>query len=252
MYKMINNDRIIQSLIFDAVDYLSTTRGIDIKEAKDVISKMSFIEFHKMMEASTTIVPPSGNTISPNKPSATPDKPATAAPTQVKSIWPGQGAPVEVGMTVGLKDQSGKTVPGEISKVDLSAKGAMVKNPTTGKPEWMNIDNLEPYMDQDNQQPTLEHTSELLRLKTLAGIKENSSAGASCAGAIASVPVAIGKTKKRQQTDEELKKEYTPKHSAKTIVGDTKPNQASGELSATLAANGKKTASRTNNGMKRR
>ena len=46
--------------------------------------------------------------------------------------------------------------------------------------------------------------------------------------------------------------EYVPKEAAKTIVGDTKPNQASGELSATLAANGKRTASRINNGIKRR
>jgi hypothetical protein len=64
-------------------------------------------------------------------------------------------------------------------------------------------------------------------------------------------PVAIGKVKRRQPTEEQIKKEYTPKEAAKTIIGDTKPNQASGELSANLAVRGKKTASRANNGFKR-
>jgi hypothetical protein len=61
----------------------------------------------------------------------------------------------------------------------------------------------------------------------------------------------MGGMRKRQPTVEVVKKEYTPKEPAKTIVGDTKPSQASGELSANLAARGKKSAGRTNNGFKR-
>jgi hypothetical protein len=168
-------------------------------------------------------------------------------------MWAGKGSPTQVGMTVGLKGPDGLPVPGEISQVDTAAKGVKVRNPTTGQEEWTNIDALEPFDMQQNQpgqpnQPTMEE-KDLQRLRQLAGIRENCSAGATGAGAIAVAPAAMGSVKRRQPTEEQ-KKEYTAK-TAKTIVGDTKPSQASGELSATLAANGRKTASRINNGRKK-
>ena len=227
----------------------------------------SFREY--VSEAGAMITPPSGQTIAPSGSSGTGD-PSQAAPgpSNVKSIWPGKGSPVEVGMTVGLKGPNGLPVAGQVSQVDMSAKGVKVKNPTTGQDEWANIDTLQPYMAQGQQgtqpnqstqqaqQNTVQTTTEdadLMRLKELAGIKENCSAGATGAGAIAVAPTAMGKMKRRQETDEAmLKKEYTPKEAAKTIVGDTKPNQASGQLSANLAATGIKTASRANNGRKRK
>jgi hypothetical protein len=102
-----------------------------------------------------------------------------------------------------------------------------------------------------NQLGQMEESAELARMKQLAGIKEDSSGGSTGAGGIAVAPMAMGGVKKRQATEEQ-KKEYTRTAPAKTIVGDTKSHQASGELSATLAANGQKTASRINNGRKRK
>jgi len=243
----------LKSLIHDMVVHdLAKDKNISINEAKKVISEMSFLEYHNLVEAGTAIVPPSGQTIAP---ATSQQKPATG-PSKMKAIWPGKGAPVEVGMTVGLKGPNGLPVPGQVSQVDMAAKGVKVKNPTTGQDEWANMDNLEPFMAQDDQNQTIQpgtqqDTNDLARLKELAGIRENCSGGATGAGAIAIAPAAMGAVKKRQPTDEQLKKEYTPKEAAKTIVGDTKPNQASGELSANLAVRGKKTASRSNNGFKK-
>jgi len=261
---MIKGDRIINALAYgDAVEKLAKERNVGLTEARMILSQMSFIEYRNLEEA--IITPPSGQTIAPT---AAPQKAgaAAAAPQQMKAIWPGKGAPVEVGMTVGLKGPNGLPVPGQVSQVDAGAKGVKVKNPTTGQEEWANMNSLEPFMAQagqgqniqpgqqtvqPGQQPTAEDISDLARLRELAGIKEDCSGGATGAGAIAVAPVAIGKVKRRQPTEEQIKKEYTPKEAAKTIVGDTKPNQASGELSANLAVRGKKTASRTNNGFKR-
>lgn len=240
------------------VSQLAESRSISVEEAKRVIADMSFLEYHRLAEA--TITPPSGQTIGPSGTTGTNQKaqntPNTNTGSNVKAIWPGKGAPVEVGMTVGLKDPNGKPVPGQISQVDKGAQGAKVKNPITGKDEWMNLDTLEPFMAQAGKQPQQTPpqqgvAEEISRMKQLAGIAENCSGGATGAGAIAIAPAPMGKVKRRQSTEEEVKKEYTPKHAAKTIVGDTKPNQASGELSATLAANGKKTASRIHNGFKK-
>lgn len=231
-------------------EYISEQNNISQEEARKHISRLSFSEYVKLSE---TVVPPSGQTIGPSAQQQGQLQKAPAAakgPQQIKSIWPGQGAPVEVGMTVGLKDQRGLPVPGEVSQVDLSANGVKVKNPTTGKDEWMNTDQLEPFMAK--QEGPSADQNDLQRLKELAGIAENCSAGATGAGAVAIAPVPMGRMKKREPTEETLKKEYTPREAAKTVIGDTKPNQASGELSATLAANGRKTASRINNGIKRR
>lgn len=246
---MIKSDYIIHDMAYgNVVNKISNTLGIGLSEARKELYKMTFSQYCDIInEVGANIVPPSGNTIGSD--SATQKQNFTAkSPQQIKSIWPGQGAPVEVGMTVGLKDAGGKSLPGTVSQVDMSANGVKVKNTTTGQEEWMNTDSLEPYMTSstDNQ-----GQSDIQRLRELAGILENCSSGATSAGAIGVAPSAIGKMQKRQPTDEKLKKEYTKKSPPKTIVGDTKPNQASGELSATLAANGKKTATRINNGMKR-
>lgn len=211
---------------------------------------MSFKEY--LSEAGANITPPSGNPITP-QPSSSAPKQSSPQQTGPKA-YAGKGAPIEVGMQVGIKGPSGTPVPGMISKVDLNGNGVQVKNPTTGKDEWMNIDTLEPFAA--NGQPpapgVTEEEVELQRMVELAGILENCSAGATGAGAIAIAPASMGKVKRRQETDEAAPpKEYTPKEPAKTIVGDTKPNQASGELSANLAARGKKTASRINNGFKK-
>ena len=75
------------------------------------------------------------------------------------------------------------------------AKGVKVKNPTTGQDEWINMDALQPYMaggsaPANAQNPaaaqgtdpsavtTQEDANDLVRLRELAGIKENCSAGA--------------------------------------------------------------------------
>ncbi len=209
------------------------------------IKNISFKEYLNLQEE---IIPPSGKTIGPSGPSGPSNQntPAAVQNPNIKSLWPGQGAPVQQGMTVALKDKQGKNIPGQIGQVDKSANGVKIKNPATGQDEWMNIDNLQPYQpDQEVQ------TEDLRRLQELAGIAESASAGATSAAAIAVAPASMGKVKRCQETEESLTKEYTPKESAKSIIGDTKPNQASGELSANLAASGKKVASRINNGKKR-
>lgn len=252
---MIRHDHIIQQIVYgDVVKKLAELKNIGLTEARQELGRMSFKEYHSFVnEAGANITPPSGQTIGPsaNPQGQAQKQPAAAkAPQQVKALWPGQGAPVEVGMTVGLTDPKGMPVPGEVSQVDMSANGVKVKNPLTGKDEWLNTDDLQPFTVQQGETPG--QGNDLQRLKELAGISENCSGGATGAGAIAIAPAPLGRLKKREPAEEALKKEYTPREAAKTIIGDTKPNQASGELSSTLAANGKRTASRINNGIKRR
>jgi len=248
---MLNNDKFINSLIYgDPVHKIAAQRNVGLTEAKLILSQMSFKEYCDLCEA--VITPPSGQTIAPSTAGKPQTAPTASGPQKIKSIWPGKGAPPEVGMTVGIKGPNGLPVPGQISQVDMTAKGVKVKNPTTGQDEWTNIDSLQPYMVQGNSAQMQEELgNKLQRMKTLAGIKEECSGGATGAGAIAMAPTSMGSIKRRQPTDEELKKEYTPKGPAKTIVGDTKPHQASGELSANLAVRGKKTATRNNNGFKK-
>ena len=250
----------------DAVKIIAAEKSIGLTEARLLLSQMSFSEYRNMVEAGTSIVPPSGQTIGPSTQS-TPPAQGTGGPQKMKAIWPGKGAPVEMGMTVGLKGPNGVPVPGQVSQVDAAAKGVKVKNPTTGQDEWVNMDALQPFVaqggaQQPNNQPgtnpnqqsvttTAEDASQLSRLRELAGIREDASCGATGAGAIAVAPAAMGKLKRRQPTEEQLKQEYTQTEPAKTIIGDTKPAQATGALSANLAASGKKSAGRTNNGFKR-
>lgn len=252
---MIKNDPIINKIAHgDAIKDLAKQRNISISEAKNEFVKMSFLEYFKLInEAGSSITPPSGNTIGPNGPTGTMQKsPQAASGTQqMKAIWPGKGAPIEMGMTVGMKGTDGLPIPGTVSQIDKGANGVKVKNPTSGQDEWMNIDSLEPFMAQGQAaSPTTADGADIQRLRELAGIGENCSGGSTGAGGIAVVATPVGKVQRRQPTEEALKKEYTPTV-AKTVVGDTKPNQASGQLSATLAANGSKTARRINNGFKR-
>jgi hypothetical protein len=245
---MIQNDKIIGDLIYgDTIQKLVKDRNIGLSEAREELSKMSFLEYRALSEA--PIVPPSGQTIGPTSTTGTS---STSDLSGIKSLWPGKGAPVQMGMTVGMKGQDGIAVPGQVSQVDQSANGVKVRNPTTNQDEWINMDALEPFQDaaMGTAQPT-EEAKHISRLRELAGIRENSSAGATGAGGIAIAPTAMGGMQKRSGTTEQ-KKEYYRTAPVKTIIGDTKPQQASGELSATLAANGKKTASRINNGRKKK
>lgn len=240
---------------------VAENRNISEEAAKKIITNMSFSDYCRLVEASADIAPPSGQTISPTS-GTNSTTPNTAAP----KTWAGKGSPLEPGMTVGLKGQGGVPIPGQVSAVELAKGGVQVKNPTTGQDEWMNIDDLQPFMAQGGPQqgqtqpgqpqapgqtqPTQEE-AELNRMRKLAGLGENCSGGATGAGAVAIAPAALGGMQRRQKTNEQPRKEYTPDGPAKTIVGDTKPHQASGELSSRLAMRGKRTATRTNNGFKR-
>ena len=267
---MIKGDRIINALAYgDAVEKLAKERNVGLTEARMILSQMSFIEYRNLEEAGVSITAPSGNIIGPTtsgQQNLSQQNTATAAksPAQMKSIWPGLGAPVEVGMTVGLKGPNGLPVPGQVSQVDAGAKGVKVKNPTTGQEEWANIDSLQPFMagsdkgqniqsgTQSTQQPTAEDVNDLARMRKLAGIKEDASCGATGAGAIAVAPAAMGKVKKRSDSVEESPSLEHPEAGRKTIVGATGPQASQiGKLSANNAARGKKTASRANNGFKK-
>jgi hypothetical protein len=254
-------NRMVSSMIFETIlEKIVSENNITIEEARNIASKLSFREYVRLSEAGSAIIPPSGNTIGPSANATAPSGSNTTG-----SPWPGNGAPVEVGMTVGLKGPNGLPVPGQVSQVDMAAKGVKVKNPSTGQDEWQSLDTLSPFMASDsntlpqtNTNPTnqpqvaTEEAADLARMRKLAGIKENCSAGATGAGSIVIAPAAMGGVKRREPTDEELKKEYTRTEPAKTIIGDTKPHQASGELSANLAASGMKSAGRANNGMKKK
>lgn len=262
---MLQDDPKIKSLMYEnAIEKYSKLNNVTLQESKIAISKMSFMQYYQLLEAGANIAPPSGQTIGSTGSTGT-SAPTTQPGTTTNStskqrvMWTGNGAPIEQGMTVGLKGPNGLPVPGEITQVDQSAKGVRVRNPTTGQDEWHGNDDLQPFVDGtsapggSNQMSGMQQqmAEDLKRIKHLAGIKEDASCGATGAGAIAIAPATVGKVKKRQAVEESPPKEYTPKKPAETIAGDTKPGQASGELSANLAVRGKKTASRINNGFKR-
>lgn len=268
---MLSNDPKIKELMYEsAVARYSKLTNLTIEESRKAISLMSFSDYVKLLEASADITPPSGMKVGGSSTPAAASNPTVGsptsntqkpqqAPTKTQVMWNGPGSPIEQGMTVRLKGPNGIPVPGEITQVDKQANGVKVRNPSTNKDEWHGNDELEPYVggatvpgatpNASGLQPSA-MAEELARMKKLAGIAEDASGGASCAGAMgAGTPQPLGAVKRRQPVAE-LKKEYVPKV-AKTVVGDTKPNQASGELSANLAASGKKTASRINNGLKK-
>ena len=266
-----HNPKIIDLIYEDAIQKLANLKGITIQESRQEIAKMSFKQYFSLLEAGSNIVPPSGQPIGPSSgattssssptqgsPTATTQGPQTA-PSKAQVMWNGPGAPIEQGMTVGLKGPNGVPVPGEITQVDQGANGVRVKNPTTGQEEWHGNDDLQPFVGgstvpgETPQAAGLQQqqmAEDIRRMRQLAGIAEDSSGGASCAGGIAVSPTAMGSVKRRQPVEEGPSEEYTPEV-AKTVAGDTKPNQATGRLSANLAARGKKTAARTNNGFKK-
>lgn len=260
-----NNPKITDLLHESAVKSLSLLNNITIQESKNMILEMSFKQYMQLLEAGANITPPSGQTIGPSASAPSmpgnqqvqQNQPAQNAPQKAQPMYAGKGSPIQQGMTVGIQGPNGNQLPGQITQVDAGRKSVAIKNPTTGQEEWVNNDDLQPYSNnsqpqQNNQQSSAEPTGlaeEIKRIKQLAGLSENSSAGASCAGAIASAPSAMG-TMKRRPVDENSMDEYTPTV-AKTVVGDTKPGQDSGKLSARLAKAGKPTASRTNNGFKK-
>lgn len=256
---MLTNNTRITDLAYESADKkFARMQGMTLEESRAAVSDMSFSQYLALAEASADIIPPSGQTISPQS------SPAQKSPTPngasaVKSIWPGKGAPVQQGMTVGLKGPNGLPVPGEVTQVDSSARGVKVRNPTTGQEEWHGNGDLNPYTTANsspeaaaaaNANVGQQMAEDIKRMRQLAGMKEDASCGASGASGIASAPTAMGSVKRRE-VSEAPPKEYTPDGPAKTIVGDTKPKQASGELSANLAVRGKKTATRSNNGFKR-
>jgi hypothetical protein len=261
---MLQDDPKIKNLMYEsAIEKYSKLNNVTLSESKIAIASMSFMQYLNLLEAGANIAPPSGQTIGSTgttSPTST-TQGSSIAPSKKQIMWNGPGAPIEQGMTVGLKGPNGLPVPGEITQVDQSAKGVRVRNPTTGQEEWHGNDDLQPFTGGStvpgatNQaagvQQQMAEDKDLARMKHLAGIKEDASCGATGAGGIAVAPTPMGKVKKRQAVEESPPKEYTPKKPAETIVGDTKPGQASGELSANLAVRGKKTASRINNGFKR-
>ncbi len=175
------------------------------------MKKIKQMTFRQYLEeASVDLTPPSGNKIGA---AVKPNKP------------PVQGDEIELG------DDTYK-----IAQVDHGADSVKVKD-ATGKETWVS--------NEIASQMTggIEDQNELNRIKQLAGLGEDT-----CAGGIAAVGQPMGQMIKRS-VDESPKKEYKRSEPYKSIIGDTKPHQASKELSANLAAQGKKTVYRKNNGI---
>ena len=257
---MIKNDRTIQKLIYgDVVEKLAEDRKISLEEARRQLYNMSFTEYMILTEL---VTPPSGQTIGPTGTTTTPGfanlaKPSPMAPAAALSK--GQAAasgglptPPEIGGTYNVPGPNNLPVPVQITRVDKNNNTVRYKSPITGRDEDIGMDKLTP-ATAGNSSPEAKNAvagdagqvaEELTRLRQLAGISENCSAGATGAGAIAVAPAAMGTVKKRQPTEEARKKEYVRTEPAKSIIGDTKPNQASGELSANNQANGIQSASR--------
>ena len=266
---MLKNNPTILNLIYeDSVVKLANIRGITLDESKSELIDMSFSDYITLIEASANITPPSGQTISPSSgniaPQSTPITPGSNRQTQPGTVtpqssaqtanqpapimWKGPGTPAQQGMTVGLRGPTGQNVAGEITQVDQNANGVKVKNPTTGQEEWHSNDELQQYTPDSNAN-TQQMSEEIARMRHLAGISENCSAGATGAGSIAVSPAPLGNVRRRTIPETSMD-EYTPTV-AKTVVGDTKPKQDSGKLSARLAKAGKPTATRSNNGFKK-
>ena len=229
---MIRNDRIINSLAYgDMVERVSKELNVGLTEARELISQMSFKQYRALEEASADIVPPSGQKLG----GSTPNQPPQGNPPGQQS-QPAQAGP-----------QAKPGAPAAPAATD--PRGVQVRNPQTGAMEWQKPG--APAVPGQVQQQAVAEDKEIARMRELAGIKENCSAGATGAGAIAIAPTAMGNTKRREVTTEQKPVEYERTEAPKTIVGDTKPAQASGKLSADLAARGKKTASRNKNGLRR-
>ena len=239
---MILNDSQIDMMINgNILDTIAERHGVDAVQARSILSEMSFLEYMSLTE--NTVTPPSGQQVG-SKSSGTGDT-ANTAPNN--KMWANPNAPITAGMTVGVKDPKGQVMPMQVSQVDQNASGVKVRDMTTGKEEWYNKDQLATMgitTENDDNGDTSEDDAELTRILELAGISEMASAGASCAGAIAAGPSGMGTTRKRSQESVTLDSEHNRDTPYKSIIGDTKPAQASGQLSANLAASGKPTARR--------
>lgn len=233
---MIKDNIFINDLAHGKIlEHIAEVKGVDIEAAKAILQSASFSEYVELIEK---IVPPSGTPVG----SAT--APAQSTQNKKTPVWANKNSPLTPGMTVGVNSETGVS-PMQVSQVDQAANGVKVKDPTTGKEQWLSKDDLaDPTVQEEND-------DDLSRILELAGISEMSSGGAVSAGAIATAPASMGSVRKRTEESGSLKKEYTRKEPPKTIIGDTKPGQASGELSANLAASGKPSASRKNAGFKR-
>jgi hypothetical protein len=237
---MLTNNPKISSLAYnDAVSRLMESNSIAVEDARSAIASMSFKDYHRLIEATAGIVPPSGKVISPQQqqpaPNAAPQA-GKAVPTPGQPLQPIQPGtqPAQAGQQPGQPPVAGQAIQQQAQQ--LMPPGSKVPV-VPGQPV------------QPGQQQT-EDAEFRRRLRELAGIKEDASCGATGAGAVAVAPAAMGKVKRRG-VEEAPKKEYTRTAPPKTIVGDTKPFQASGELSATNAARGIPTATRKRNGLKK-
>lgn len=224
---MLTNNQKIKELMYEnAVENYAKLNNITLEESKSAFSKMSFSEYLSLLEATvdmarqqpqqakSAIVPPSGNPIGNQQNSSDSD---------------------DMGDNLGLPNLNAQDSGSNLQNNNQQSRQT--------QPQQQNN------MQQQDMQKQFAATID--RLKQLAGISENASAGASCAGAMgASTAQPLGKKIQRRSVEESPVTEYTPTV-AKTVVGDTKPAQASGKLSADLAARGKKTASRKNNGFKK-
>ena len=136
-----HSPKIIDLMYESAINRLAITKGITLRESKQEIAQMSFIQYLTLLEASANITPPSGQTIGPSASSvpaqpsaqATQNKTPQTAPAKAQIMWNGPGSPIEQGMTVGLKGPNGLPVAGEITQVDTNSKGVKVKNTATGQ-----------------------------------------------------------------------------------------------------------------------
>jgi hypothetical protein len=238
---MMKDDKIINKLIYgDTAEKIAALKNVSLQEANQEISRMSFAEYRTVLEAN--IIPPSGQQIGGTNQPRQPGQPQQ--PQQKRPFSPQN----QVGQQPG---QAQQMQPGQPQQPQQIVPPGQVQQPQQMQPGQPQQPGAPIATVPGTTVPTTEEDQELMRLKELAGIGEDCSGGAVGAGAIAS-STAIIPGKRRKTTEEgALKSEYTRKIPAKTIAGDTKPNQASGQLSANLAASGKPSASRTNNGFKR-
>lgn len=236
---MILNDSQIDMMINgNILDTIAERHGVDVVQARSILSEMSFLEYMSLTE--NTVTPPSGQQVG----SKSTGTGITANTASNDKMWANPNAPITAGMTVGVKDPKGQVMPMQVSQVDQNASGVKVRDMTTGKEEWYNKDQLATMGMTTENDDNGEDEAELTRILELAGISEMSSAGSSCAGAIATGPTSMGATRKRSQESVSLDNEHKRETPYKSIIGDTKPAQASGQLSANLAASGKPTARR--------
>ena len=249
---MLTNNPKISSLAYnDAVSRLMEGNSIAVEDARSAIASMSFKDYHRLIEATADIIPPSGKIISPQQqqqpaPNTAPQAGQAPAPGQpFQPIQPGTQPAPAAGQAPGTPPVAGQAIQQQAQQmVPPGSKVPVIP----GKPGQPAVPGQPVQPGQQPQQA--EEGAMLQRLRELAGIKEDASCGATGAGAIAMAPSAMGKPKRRG-VEEAPKKEYTRTAPPKTIVGDTKPFQASGELSATNAARGIPTASRKRNGLKK-